>query len=267
MLNAKVEFAYGHKSLFVSKELQGATMDKINSVAEYLECLKGLNWKPGQRPWYRGHAEKAWGLMPGYHRMKRPPPESVLINRFKQNANLLIAQRPKTNFEWLFLMQHYGVPTRLLDWTESPLTALYFSVVGSPKRDGAIWVLDPVKLNQATKARPDDYKFVPSFDDDRVRDYETHVVEAKPDLVMEPMALIATRNNARIQAQLGVFTISHHAKRDLVQIGDGNHVTGFEVPNTKKKRILEELEILAYGKFQVFPELSSIGDIIRGDMR
>jgi len=242
-------------------------MDKINSVADYLEHLKVLKPRTDQLAWYRGHANKAWGLMPGYHRLKKPAPESVLTNRFKQNANLLIAQRPKSSFEWLFLMQHYGVPTRLLDWTESPLTALYFAVMDEPKKDGAIWVLDPVKLNQATKARPEDYKFVPSFDDDRVRDYETMSVEAKPELGIEPMAVMATRNNARIQAQLGVFTISHFAKKDISQIADGKHVTGLEVPATKKKVILSELEILAYSKFQVFPELSSIGDIIRGTMK
>ncbi|MEX0180874.1 MULTISPECIES: FRG domain-containing protein [unclassified Stenotrophomonas] len=242
-------------------------METIESVADYLIHLKGLKYTPGQLPWYRGHADKSWNLLPAYHRLKNPAPESVLINRFRQNANLLIAQRPESNFEWLFLMQHYGVPTRLLDWTESPLIALYFSVVGEPKKDGAIWALDPVKLNQSTKARPQDYKFVPSFDDERVRDYDTLSVEAKPELGMEPMAVMATRNNARIQAQLGVFTISHFAKKSVSDIAGGDHLTEFEVPWKRKKEILKELELLAYGKFQVFPELSSIGDIIRGGLR
>lgn len=241
-------------------------MKIINSVSEYLDALKEYRTKPGAL-WYRGHADKSWSLLPGYQRLKRPPPESVLINRFKQNANLLLGHRPKSNFEWLFLMQHYGVPTRLLDWTESPLVALYFAVTAQPKKAGVVWVLDPVKLNQSTKARPEDYKFVPAFEDERVRDYDTLSVESKPDLGLEPMAVIATRNNARIQAQLGVFTISHHAKRDLQEVGGKSHLSGLEIPNSAKKMIASELGILAFGKFQIFPELASIGDGIKGDMR
>lgn len=164
-------------------------------------------------------------------------------------------------------MQHYGVPTRLLDWTESPLVALYFSVNSHEKKDGAVWILDPVKLNQATKANPDDYKFVPAFEDDSVVSYDTLSVESSPDLGIEPMAVVATRNNARIQAQLGAFTISHHAKTKLENIGDGKHLRRYLIPATYKKRISDELEILAFGKFQIFPELSIVGETIKRSLR
>jgi hypothetical protein len=49
-------------------------------------------------------------------------------------------------------MQHYGVPTRLLDWTENPLVALFFAIHDNyEEHDGAVWVLDPDWLNQQTK--------------------------------------------------------------------------------------------------------------------
>jgi hypothetical protein len=205
-------------------------------------------------------------LLPGYQRLKRPVPESVLMNRFKQNANLLLNHQPKSAFEWLFIMQHYGVPTRLLDWSESPLVALYFAVTSHEKKSGAVWVLDPVKLNQSTKAKPEDYKFVPAFEDERVAGYDTLSVENSPELGIDPMAVMATRNNARIQAQLGAFTISHKAVKKLEDIGDGSHLSFYEIPASKKKIIAEELEILAFGKFQIFPELSSVGEIIKGSL-
>src|SRR4051812_45507677 len=63
--------------------------------------------------WYRGHSKHDWKLVPGFHRLKKPASETGLINKFRQNANLLVEQPPKSDFDWLFVMQHYGVPTRL----------------------------------------------------------------------------------------------------------------------------------------------------------
>src|SRR5262245_33980240 len=122
---------------------------KITSVADMVKELKQVV-EPKKGPaWYRGHADASWKLQAHYDRLDKPLKETELLNRFRQNANLLLEQAPHLplDFGWMFLMQHYGVPTRLLDWTESPLIALYFAIVDddprSEKRDGALWVLYP----------------------------------------------------------------------------------------------------------------------------
>lgn len=80
---------------------------------------------------------------------------------------------------------------------------------------------------------------------------------------LNPIASTATRNNPRIQAQLGVFTISHR-KRDAVEdVGNSEHVVKCIVPNSSKENIYRELGRLRIDRFSLFPELASIGYNIR----
>lgn len=160
-------------------------------------------------------------------------------------------------------MQHYGVPTRLLDWTESPLIALYFAVENEENDDdGAFWILNPLMLNKEARiSRPSEPAFIPSFEDEILEPY-ANLKDGVQDVY--PIATIATRNNIRIQAQQGVFTIHHHAKPLAIdQISDGRHAEKVVIPQASKNEIKKQLKLLGISKFQLFPEMSSIGDLIK----
>ena len=182
---------------------------------------------------------------------------------------MLIDRQPTDSFDWLFLMQHYGVPTRLLDWTESPLVALYFAATEEKysDKDGALWLLKPTELNKDASIFGSEEFFIPSFDDVELTNYSIETLEQNPRQKLSPIATIATRNNPRIQSQLGVFTIHHQDERPIEQIGDTDHVIKYVVPEGSKPSIREELRLLGYNKFQLFPELSSIGDIIKETLK
>jgi len=239
---------------------------RIASISDLITELKAAV-DPNRGPaWFRGHANAMWKLQPHYDRLTSPMKEMELVNKFRQNANLLLTHAPHTpyDFGWMFLMQHYGVPTRLLDWTESPLVALYFAVEDrNPahyKKDAAVWILFPLELNHhSTKTQV----YIPSFEDEWLANYSVDQYSKEKDNGILPIAAIATRNNPRIQAQAGVFTISHLKKAAIEDIEGGAHCVKLTIPAASKPRIQQELRILGINRFQIFPELTSIGDNLR----
>ena len=73
--------------------------------------------------------------------------EERSLTRFRSEFNLYTRdmERPDKKLSWLSLMQHYGVPTRLLDFSTSPYVALYFAIENlAPQKDGdlAIYAID-----------------------------------------------------------------------------------------------------------------------------
>lgn len=242
-------------------------MREITSVQSLLEALDEDNDGYTGAVWYRGQSNIDWALLPGYVRLINPPSEATLLKRFKQSAAMLIERHPGESFDWLFLMQHYGVPTRLLDWSESPLVGLYFAVEGyaaGQEADAALWLLRPSELNKhAHINNKDEEGYIPSFDDPELEAYSVHSLAQNKRVQLLPVATIATRNNARIQAQLGVFTIHHHENTPIEEIGDSSHVIKYKIPNHAKPTILRQLRILGFGRFQMFPELASVGQIIK----
>jgi len=215
--------------------------------------------------WFRGQSKSEWPLVPKLLRGAVPHSETYLISHFKQNATLLLQQRPKNDFEWLFLMQHHSMPTRLLDWTESPLVALYFAVTKNLTDEGALWVLLPTLLNEKSNYRPDYPLEIPPFEEEDMHSYLPKTVAGEHRSRLFPMAAIAPRNNSRMQSQQGVFTISHRENTPIEDVGAvgaaRDHVWRFTIAPAVKTTLSLELKILGISRFQLFPELDSLSHI------
>ncbi len=238
---------------------------EITGIGNLIEQLKKDNSTYDGDVWYRGQTNIIWSLSPSLMRCTNAPSEGTLLARFKQSAAMLINEHPKDSFDWLFLMQHYGVPTRLLDWTESPLTALYFAINNEKHddEDGALWSLKPTKLNEIASISTSEKNFIPSFDDEELGNYKIETLSANPRSKLTPLATIATRNNPRIQSQLGVFTIHHLDPRPIEEICLNEEVIKYKIPKSHKGDIRKELKLLGISKFTLFPELASIGEILK----
>lgn len=239
-------------------------LKNVTSISDLLSHLKKDTADYKGQIWFRGQSVFNWKLQPTFLRKDKNITEFTLITKFRQNASLLIPKAPSNYFDWLFQMQHHGVPTRLLDWTESALTALYFAVEDerNAKKDATLWILLPTELNKNANIYSDEIFYIPSFDDLVLKNYNPEVFHQEKNTKLLPVAAIASRNNSRMQAQLGVFTISHRDKTPIEEIGDKKHVWRYKIPQSKKKAIKSELALLGITKFQVFPELTSIGEII-----
>ena len=239
----------------------------ISTIQELIAAIEIDHGDYEGSVWYRGHAEKEWSLKPGYLRLTKFISESTLVKRFKQSAVMLTEKDPKDNFDWLFLMQHHGVPTRLLDWTESPLVALYFALCNQeshPDKDAVVWSLRPSELNKnASIFDANEEFFIHSFEDEELVNYKVETLASNPRLKQLPVASIATRNNSRIQAQLGVLTIHHLDNKGIEEIGDQSHVMKYIIPSDRRVIIYKQLSLLGFSKFTMFPELSSIGENIK----
>jgi hypothetical protein len=163
-------------------------------------------------------------------------------------------------------MQHHRAPTRLLDWSESPLVALYFALQDKKHddADAVIWCLDPCELNKHSGHAPAFDLDILSFGiDDQLNLYLPSAVNERVNR-LKPVAAIGPRNSARMVAQSGTFTVMHFQPTAIEEIENKNHIWRFVIPLDSKKIIREELELLGVSEHSIFPDLDRVAILAKG---
>lgn len=198
--------------------------EKPSSLPAFLALVEEYQTSVEESLWFRGCGRASYKLLPSLYRHKESKtPSQVadlerrLMARFRQRSIPYHTRSLDKDWNTLFFMQHYGIPTRLLDWTENPLIALHFALMSAPhtrtakgvlrfKEDATVWILDPVKWNQ----RALDHQ---SFDGGALTPGDEALMGYTPNnttftgMNRFPVALYGEHNSPRIVAQQGVFTI------------------------------------------------------------
>ncbi len=114
----------------------------INSFEQY---IGNINFLP-DTAFYRGMSDKDYRLVPSIGRIFKDGEEKALLDfekkifeEFKRKYLLYTNCRPENDTQSLCLAQHFGLPTRLLDWTHNPFVALYFACRSNPTKDGVVY--------------------------------------------------------------------------------------------------------------------------------
>lgn len=244
----------------------------IDVVHEIIDgwTLPDADWYPS--PWFRGHGDEQWMLEPGWYRLQPPDSnlgaewynERTLMLEFKHRAPRYLETIPLNDWEWLFLMQHYGLPTRLLDWTESALIGLYFALRDNRGDcDAAVWVLNPWWLNKQSLG---EYE-IPRAGEQSIAKF-AKFEEGKTLHTRLPVAIKPIHSNSRISAQKGFFTIHGTERGALNRLSSSkpnkkNGLKKITIPKRFIAGLRRDLSIAGITETTIFQELDGLAREIK----
>ncbi|MDD4872325.1 MAG: FRG domain-containing protein [Kiritimatiellae bacterium] len=230
--------------------------------------------------WFRG-AKTRHDLIPGQYRptYKASQSEESTFLEFQQRARGFL-RKEMNDWEVFFIMQHYRLPTRLLDWTENCFVALYFALIDAdPQGDPCVWCFNPLlfnKCNSPTRQQP--LVVTPDSTDPDLKYWVNafHPVNFNPDQkiftdktgrtesIENPIAIYPPTIDPRIISQRSVFTL-HGSKRepidmccDLSQNVKKDMFRRFVFKGLSKE-VLRELRCFGISRQAIFPDLEGLG--------
>jgi hypothetical protein len=219
--------------------------------------------------WWRGQPEVGLELKPKiFRKLDYPNVEYNYIHGFNRQAPIRYAAWPTERRHQLILMQHYGLPTRLLDWSQGLMIACYFAVnEDAQDKPASLWALNPYVLNKLQRPEnsnplsrifPDTSKEIQSMVDLAFTPYNERACHKDRVLAMSGPEL-----DLRMLVQWSVFTI-HASEKAMNELpGNEEYLKEIIIPAEDRYPLRQAVKIIGFSKSRLFPDLQSLAEDLR----
>lgn len=287
----------------------------ITTVAEYVTEVQKLNMELSTKSnqnlfWFRGESNNGFAnpLVPGSYRILANSYQSEksglrcyseTVHKLEKNIDADFFRKGHQYLKELnvesnllnryFIMQHYGIPTRLLDWSENALVALFFAVSSKDNHnDGVVYILEPCELNNCTVQNilntEKEFKKIPTTIDSMEKkellnlDGELRINElyrrylkmdfcnkvGEDEVSYFPLAITPPPLEKRMLTQSGSFTIFGNEIKGLI-FNDKKEqfLRKVIIQKENKKSILIELDQLGINENSIYSDLDGLGSYLK----
>jgi hypothetical protein len=280
----------------------------ISSLSQYLEIIEKLkSYYPSNAFFnnpvtnsflYRGHSDKTYKLIPKIFRKHIDfveekeaindtylswAKEKDLLYSFIREASGILSIPTDNLSRWAEYAQHYGVPTRFLDWSSNPLVALYFACRDKTETDGSVWLIHAINYRQFLNNKFNAYANL------TIQEIINKIYNSDIDFEF-PILYTPYYVDSRMSAQGSYFMVwgtcskplenmfsSAELKMNLPETDNGSRTFGtaqdknllfqFIIYSDRKQPILHEIDTVGINEKTLFPGLDGIGRYVERKYR
>lgn len=234
----------------------------IKSLSDYIKAVNYISHIFTDHIWFRGHPKCKYKNLPTIYRedtwLKKDycyAYEYEVFKNFKRKCKI----NKESDYEYLHLMQHYGLPTRLLDWTESSLIALFFAIHDINEcQNPTVWVIDPYDFNKVLHRDSTIYFFYGNKVHEIINSYINPKDDKFENIPVSPIAVLPSFYDERVIAQKSCFVLFGNRKsslEELVLVDEYFNLAKIIIDTRSAFQILIDLNLAGIDYHTVYPDI------------